>query len=82
MSLNLDFGLDINLAGAPYSTTWIEKYNNVRPWENICVEGCIKQIHKKKFVIQMPWNLSGIYKKVHSVDLANKIESPREYFRV
>ena len=24
-------------------------------------------------VIQTPWNLSGIYKKVHSVGLANKI---------
>ena len=37
---------------------------------------------EKNFVIQTPWNLYGIYKKVHSVDLANKIESPREYFRV
>ena len=34
------------------------------------------------FVIQTPWNLFGIYKKVHSVVLANKIDSPREYFRV
>ena len=30
----------------------------------------------------MPWNLSDIYKKVHSVVLANKIDSPREYFWV
>ena len=37
---------------------------------------------QKNFVIQTPWNLSGIYKKVHYVDLANKIDSPREYFRV
>ena len=29
---------------------------------------------EKKFVIQTPWNLAGIYKKVHSVDLANKYE--------
>ena len=37
---------------------------------------------RKFFVIQTPWNLSGIYKKAHSEDLANKIDSPREYFRV
>ena len=37
---------------------------------------------RKNFVIQTPWNLSDIYKKVQSVVLANKIDSPREYFRV
>ena len=37
---------------------------------------------RKFFVIQMPWNLSGIYNKVYSLVLANKIDSPREYFRV
>ena len=37
---------------------------------------------RKKFVIQTPWNLSGIYNKVHSVVLAYKIDPPREYFRV
>ena len=37
---------------------------------------------RKNFVIQTPWNLSGIYNMVYSLDLANKIDSPREYFRV
>ena len=37
---------------------------------------------EKNFVIQTSWNVSSIYKKVYSVDLANKIEPPREYFRV
>ena len=37
---------------------------------------------RKTFVIQTPWNLSDIYKKVQSVVLANKIDSPREYFLV
>ena len=34
------------------------------------------------FVIQTRLNLSGIYNKVYSLDLANKIDSPREYFWV
>ena len=44
-----------------------------------------KKMRRKNFVIQTaetPWNLSSIYKKVHSVVLANKIYSPKEYFRV
>ena len=35
---------------------------------------------RKKFVIQTRWNLSSIYNKVYSLILANKIDSPREYF--
>ena len=34
---------------------------------------------RKKIVIQTPLNLSGIYKKMHYVDLAYKIDSPREH---
>ena len=30
----------------------------------------------------MLWNLSGIYNKMHSLVWADKIDSPREYFRV
>ena len=30
----------------------------------------------------MRWNLTSIYIKVYSLILANKIDSPREYFRV
>ena len=37
---------------------------------------------QKKIVIQTHWNLSSIYNKVYSLILANKIDSPREYFRV
>ena len=36
----------------------------------------------KNFVIQTPWKLSGIYNMVYSLVLANKIDSPRQYFRV
>ena len=35
---------------------------------------------RKKIVIQTPWNLSGTYNMVYSLDLANKIDSPREFF--
>ena len=34
------------------------------------------------FVIQTPWNLSGIDNKVYSFVLAYKTDSSREYFRV
>ena len=36
---------------------------------------------RKYFVIQTHWNLSGLYNKVYSLVLANKNDSPREYFR-
>ena len=37
---------------------------------------------RKNFVIQTPWILSGIYNMVYCLILANKIDSPWEYFRV
>ena len=41
---------------------------NANPWKNC--------------VIQMPWNLSGIYNKVYSLVYTNKFDSPRECFRI
>ena len=35
---------------------------------------------RKKIVIQTPWNLSGMYNNVYSFVLADKIDSPREFF--
>ena len=37
---------------------------------------------RKNFVTQTPWNLSDMYNMVYSLVLTNKIDSPREYFRV
>ena len=41
-----------------------------------------KNTDVRKKVNQTRKNLSGIYNKVYSFDLANKIDSPRQYFRV
>ena len=49
-------------------------------------QGCFKDLYNTDLqtntVIQTHWNLSSIYNKVYSLILANKIDFPREYFRV
>ena len=37
---------------------------------------------EKNFVIQTPWYLSSIYNMAYSLVLGNKVDSPREYFRL
>ena len=51
-------------------------------WPRKSLKALLNTDMRKIFVIQTPWNLSDIYNMVYSLVLTNKIDSPREYFRV